>query len=289
MSDLDYHRMFGLHITRTAGTSLSELATKVLGRHDCLLLSAFDKLQRDHEQLPQERPFDRLPLFSFGHYVHESLWGLLLQSSAVFSFTVLRSPLDRLQSTVAHMLRIGISPENVRERLLEHPNPTCLEILRCIPIARLVYRNEPLHIQALAALSAFTVVESIDRLPVLIDELLRRWEAPRHQLGHLNSAAGHKDSSPLDVHELVDLIAEDSLLWERLQRPDWRLPGADIESAIRDTYSDQQKSLAMFRMHLDDYMRNELDFMGTMNEQIDLMRRRRDELSRLIARFEQLR
>jgi len=279
-------RYFGLHITRTGGTSLSDLAVRILGRPKCLLLSSFTQMQDDHEQTPQERGLDPLPLFSFGHYVHESLWGLLLHRGPVYSFAVFREPRKRIQSTIRHLLSLGMSPDGVRESLAPYPNPTCIEILRCVPVARLLYRDEPPHRQALAALSAFTRVETIDELPALIGDLMAQWETPGFEIGQLNAVEARDEEARVKGFESDEFIGEDLLLWDLLQQPGWRINGSKVTSAILDLYSDSGAAAELFRMHLDRYMSRELAMLGTLAEYVTGLKVRRAELSRLIARLE---
>jgi hypothetical protein len=278
------NRYFGLHVTRTAGTSLADMALRVLGKSQCLIVSSFAQMQRDNEQIPQERSFDPLPLFAFGHFVHESLWALQLRISPVFAFTVLREPRSRLDSTIRHYLAIGRQRDNIRTELLRYPNPTCVEILRCVPCAQLLFRDEPMHVQALAVLSAFDQVETMDTLPRLTDELLRRWNAAsNNDVPRLNAARQSEDQALFDEAEIDQFVHEDQLLWNRLQQPDWRRNGDKVLGAMRDIYADRHWALDLFRMHLDKFLRDELSVLDIRESYLGQLAERRAQIDRLLA------
>lgn len=278
------HRYFGLHITRTAGTSLADMALRLLGRSRCLIVSSFMQIQIDNEQTPQERSFDPLPLFAFGHYVHESLWALQLHNSSVFAFTVLRDPRSRLDSTIRHYLSLGRQRDDIRAELLSHPNLTCVEILRAVPCAQLLFRDESIHLQALAALSAFDRVETLETLPRLTNELLSRWgAAPDNEIPRLNSARQSGDQSLFNEAEIDELVHEDQLLWNCLQQPNWRRHGDKVIAAMRDSYADRQWALDLFRLHLDKFLRNELHVLGIRRTFLRQLAERREQIDRLLS------
>ena len=164
-------RLFGLHIARTGGTSITDMASNLFGRESCLFLSSFSQTELMHELSPQERLSLSLPVFSFGHYVHESLWVALRNKGDITSFTLYREPLKRLQSIIRHYQISGVKEEVVHEQITACPNPWCEEILRCFPIVRLCFPDKPLHYQCRAALSLFDHVvpyEEIDMLPNIL-------------------------------------------------------------------------------------------------------------------------
>lgn len=280
-------RFFGLHLTRTAGTSLADAAKRHLGAAECLMLSSFSELAFQNETMPQERDPEKLPLFAFGHYVHESLWSLMMRSGPVFSFTVVREPRERLHSVVRHMQRLGLHPDNIRQQLSEFPNPMCFEILRCLPLARVLYGDRPLHHQALQALSVFDRVCQISEMPVLLSELSARWGGQAIAMSQLNTA----EADPgivLGDFDSDNFNSEDDALWDAIQRGE-RGSGRDrVMAAVQDTYSDSGFARAIFDLHLDRFLVSEINALGTRKEFLSGLRRRQLSLDRLISVVEKI-
>ncbi len=280
-------RFFGLHIARTGGTSLADMAVQRMGKSRCLLVSSFSDSQRDYEQLPQERAFDTLPDFVFGHYVHESLLGLMLNSGPVLTFCILRDPRQRFESAVRHLLALGVSRENAIAKLAENPNPLCQEILRCIPMARVLRPNATLHEQAVFALSAFARVEQMTAMPALARELADHWGMPdAPEVPHLNAQPTIDPDGVLEKFDFDSFLEEDILLWACFfegRRPH-QAPG--LVRAIRDLYADPVVAVEVFRMHLDRYMIEELNVLQSKETAAATLRKRIVNIERVIRVLE---
>jgi hypothetical protein len=280
-------RIFGLHIARTAGTSLADLALGQLGRSNCLLVSSFRQLETNHEQSPQERDFSSLPLFSFGHYVHESLLGLLLNTGPVFAFTMYRDPHERLRSATRHMRSLGVSEEDTQREMSRHPNPTCMEILRCVPLAGQLYSDRPLHGQALAVLSALDLVEPIEQLDFVTARLNEIWRGGANRARHLNASKAYDDALDMSESDVEAFIAEDVELSNRLRSEEWRDDPEELVAEIKLRYADREEALSVFKGHLDRYMAHELRVVKGVESHVAKLRRRALELERMANALEE--
>ncbi|WP_143032416.1 hypothetical protein [Nitrosomonas sp. Nm33] len=211
----------GLHITRTAGTSLHTAFGSKLERGQMYVCSSAIQRLRDNEFIvPGPLAVDRL-LFIFGHYVHEHLVAAYPRRR-VFLFTVLRDPIDRSLSNLRHInkLRADIheQPMELAEYAATQSNTICEELLRAFPSFR--DDSRPLHRCALDILDLFDFVGLPHTLPQLAEHIAQKLEVAAPEIGVENAtqrnAPAQGDTAAMTI--LREKHSEDIALFDALRR-----------------------------------------------------------------------
>lgn len=284
-------KVFGLHVSRTGGTTIAQVAREALGASQCFIVSSFRQTSDDHEVLPQERLANaNVPMFVFGHYVHESMWVLMKKASPVISFTVYRDPISRLESEVAHMLNLGVSEEAVIAQCRKFPNPWCREILRAFPTISLHFKDRPIHERCMAALALFDMVVPIEEIGHLISRLLEQWEKPPHggliKLNQIDIASAKAVASRLDP---VGQLGEDQALYSALldgKAAAHHIPVEELVQLLLASYPNRNVALNAFFDHLDKYFLDEVALLSNSKEMAGYLLARKEALERVVKKLQ---
>lgn len=95
--------VFGLHITKCAGTSLADAVVKEVGQENSLLCSSFTN--KPHGRFIVDFPEVDDIKFGFGHYLHMGITGCGTSTDRPFLFTILRNPEERIISLFRQRIR----------------------------------------------------------------------------------------------------------------------------------------------------------------------------------------
>jgi hypothetical protein len=282
-------RVFGLHITRTAGTSISAEMVEKLGRSKCFLLSSFSQIQNDCQITPQEQmAISPLPTFSYGHYVHESLWAILKKNSELYSFTLYREPKDRIYSEYSHLKSLGVSDDKIFENLSQNPNPWCQEILRCFPSVNEFMPNASLSEKSLAILSLFDDVKPMSMINQVLSNIFSLYEfVLKNPLRQINS---NKPSDNQITEQLKSFIYknldEDILLYNNLEKKQSHLEkNKELEAFILEKYLQIEEAKITFEKHLDHYFISEAKVLNLTNATMESLHLRINVIQKLINKL----
>ena len=281
-------RVFGLHVTRTGGTSISSEVVEKLGRSQCFLASSFQQILIDNQITPQEQiAISPWPIFSYGHYVHESLWALLKNNSELYSFTLYRDPKDRIYSEYSHLKSLGVADDKIFENLSQNPNPWCQEILRCFPSVHEFMPQGSLLEKSLAALSLFHDVKPLSEINNVISKILNLYDFES------NGKKSKLNASNLDMKDLDPRLEEFQKLYLSVdidlynflnKRNEVYLPNMNLEAFFLEKYSEESYAREVFQNHLNHYLISEAQILNNFSI-LDNMKIRKIILNNLISLF----
>jgi len=282
-------RVFGLHVTRTGGTSISSEVIERLGRSQCFLASSFQQILTDNQITPQEQmAVSPWPIFSYGHYVHESLWALLKKNSELYSFTLYRDPKDRIYSEYSHLKSLGVSDDKIFENLSQNPNPWCQEILRCFPSVKEFMPQGSLLEKSIAALSLFDDVKPLSEINNVISKILSLYDFKNNEKSSkLNSSNLNTKDFDMRLEDFQkDSLSVDIDLYSYLnKRNEVYLPNMNLEAFFLDKYSDESYARDIFQNHLNHYFISEAKILNNNFSISDNIKKRKIILSNLANLF----
>ena len=282
-------RVIGLHIARTAGTSVSKYFEDRLGPEKCLAISSYTGANQAGRMLPMEHIASlELPLFTYGHYVHESWIEYLRRRGPVVTFSFFREPDARRASLARHF--DGLTADGTAQL----PAPDfregdiwCQEVLRCFPSAAQVLPHAQPWERARLALATLDMVRPHDEVDAVTDELFRHLhpEAAPGVPPKLN-ASGASAAAADEVGEPDD--DNDRLLYDALMAG--HRPAKEEVDALRavmaKTYADDATAIETFQQHLRQYFLYELEALGNHAYMLKLLKQRRLHLDRAIKELE---
>ena len=280
-------KVVGLHIGRTAGTSFYQFMEAALGMEHCFPISAFGWGQQQGRITPHEFISSReTPLFTYGHYVHESWIEYLRCADPVLTFSFFRDPVDRRVSLSRHFAALDAttSGSNVQLNLIDL-DIWCAEVLRCFPTATSAFPDEPRWRQAFIALSALDHLLPMDGVKDFAHHLvgLIGNEANIVEFPALNGSA----STSTEHHGAVNKDDQDGLLFEAISSGARASAEevAALREATRQKYPDGPAALAAFKEHLLVFMRAEFDAMATLAQNVRSLQARRSAIDELLAQL----
>ncbi len=283
-------RYVGLHIGRTAGTSFYHYVESALGIGACLPISTFTHdIQRGRLTALERIDSGQLPVFTYGHYVHESWFEFFRQQGdAVVGFSFYRDPVERRVSLLRHAVALDQTREGSDfASHLDAKDIWCQEVLRCFPTASQVLGDQPTWKQALLALSTLDYLlpmeQAADAARLLV-ERVGRVDAAR-RFPELNPS---RPMTATSEERTAALDEQDLLLYEAVQGGQ-RASEAQVQvlrAAIAQRYSAPGAALDAFRRHLLKFMRSELRSHATTMVCVEILKARRRSLDDALAFLE---
>jgi hypothetical protein len=257
-------RAIGLHITRTAGTSLYSALSSAMVGGSALQISSFLNDEESGLASIFERDLqnERLQLV-FGHYVHEALMFNPMWSHAK-RFVFYREPIARLWSELQHLTSGYVVNLSLDELVAERADGWCNELLRAVPSANVAFASRPLWERAGIVLSLFDRIWLASELEVATEEMADYFGFPRPPIIKMNS---YRDALiDFDVNSLSSFCENDLQLFSVVRAgglAEFQNSSAELHEALVERYQDLSYSDSVFVSHLYNFLKSELGTFDT--------------------------